>query len=57
MMQRAHDVGQLGPIGECLGAGSNPYAGHEAQRAASSVLQQYTIVNGELYLGGKPYLD
>lgn len=56
MVQQAQQAGQLGPMGNCLGAGGNPFRGNPPRNSAASVMQQYSLVNGQLHLGGQPYL-
>ena len=55
-LQQAYNHNQLSNVGQFLGPGQNPYQGHSPSASANSVFQQYSVQNGVLYLGGKPYL-
>tara|TARA_B110000208_G_C11647210_1_gene386695 strand:- start:325 stop:630 length:306 start_codon:yes stop_codon:yes gene_type:complete len=58
-LQQAYSHGQLGSIGMALGVGANPWAQSHGRRTpsapASQAFQQYTVSNGQLFLGGVPY--
>jgi len=54
-VQQAYNNNQLSSVGQFLGPGQNPYKGHSPSAPADSVFQQYSVQNGVLYLGGKPY--
>ena len=55
LMQQAYQQNQLSAIGQALGPGPNPFAGRDPGSSSSSAFQEYSVKDGVLYLGDKPY--
>ena len=54
-LQQAYLQKPINAIGQALGVGPNPFKGNNPKAPASAAFQQFTIQNGVVYLGGKPY--
>jgi hypothetical protein len=55
MLEKAYENNQLSPIGQFLGPGPNPFKGADPKAAFPSAFLTYTVKNGVVYLGDKPY--